>query len=218
MLQRFFLLALLGSMLAACTINVPETKIPDDTETTDDRTDGSSTTGTVGETSEEVDSADQPAGNQDSPNDPGTNNRGHDTVCESALPPGYLDIAIQKDGHFYETAAKIVLEARTKLSPDEDTAQRLMYGADSRMWVHIPEIIRTVKGNGSSESEICLTVGNVNCRYIWGAKVYELDACDFGVQPEDVLGGRYFSLEVHNSDLAPDMQVRAELDAVSEVR
>jgi hypothetical protein len=215
---RHFFLALFAGLLSSCTINVPETEVGD-TETTDERTDsGDTTSGTIGETSEEAEASDRPAGNQDSSGGTGTDNRSYDTVCQSALPPGYLDIAIQKDGSFYETAAKIILEARTKLSPDEDTAQRLMYGADSRMWVHIPEIIRTVKGNGSSESELCLTVGNVNCRYIWGAKVYELDVCDFGVQPEDVLGGRYFSLEVHNSDLAPDMQVRAELKAVSEVR
>ena len=142
----------------------------------------------------------------------------YDTVCPSAMPAGMMDVAIQKDGHFYETAGKIILQARTALSPDEDTAQRLMYGADMRMWVHIPEIIRTVQGRGSHETELCLTVGNVNCRYIWGAKVFELDFCDFGVQPDDVLGARFFALEVHNSDLAPDAMVRAELKAVSPVR
>lgn len=210
--MRFFLL-FLALYLSACTINVPESTFGDDQTDAGGGTD-TETTGTegpdLGETSEVSTMEDRETR--------APNPMSYDTVCRSAIPAGAMDVAIQKAGHFYETAGKIVLHARTKLSPGEDTAERLMYGDQLRMWVRVPEVIRTVQGRGSHEAELCLTVGNVNCRYIWGAKVFELDMCDFGVQPDDVLGARFFSLEVHNSDLAPDAMVRAELKAVSPVR
>lgn len=140
-----------------------------------------------------------------------------DTVCRAAIPAGFLDLAIQKDGAFYDTSAKIVLNGRTSIG-DEDVSERLTYGSTMRMWVKIPPVIRPTKGRGNKEVELCLTVGNVNCRYIWGAKVFELDACDLGVSVDDIVGARFFSLEVHNSDIAPDVMVRAELEALTDVR
>jgi len=140
------------------------------------------------------------------------------TVCNSALPPGVMDIAIQRDGHFYETNAAIILEAKAMFSSDEDGGQRIMYSDGARMWVRVPELIHSVEGRGSDQASVCLTIGNVNCSYIWGAKVYVLDQCDFGVQPKDILGAKFFSLEVHNTDMAHDVTVRAEIPVVSVVR
>lgn len=221
--MRFFII--FSIILSGCTISIPESEVKVDEETSTEITDS----GNIGTDEENVefppiapDNNDntETTDNTDISNIPdfSEENRKYDTVCQSALPPGMMDLAIQKDGYFYETAARLNLKAKTSFSPDIDTAQRLMYGPNMRMWARVPELIKVVDGRGSGNTELCLTIGNVNCRYIWGAKLFELDVCDFGVQPNDILGALFFSLEVHNSLDAPDMTVMAELEVLSDIR
>jgi len=207
-----YLLTLLF-LVAGCgdiTVTPPEETLTDPAESTDsDGPDTSEETTTTEEAEEDSD------GNLGGSSDTA---RSSNSVCESVVPAGMMDLAIQKSSHFYETAGEIQLYGRTSLSPDEETGERLMYGDSMRMWVKIPELIRPISGRGSHEVELCLTVGNVNCRYIWGAKLFELDFCDLGVQAGDVLGARFYALQVNNTDLAPDVEVRAVLSAVSPIR